>query len=76
MLVVHDFLFDEDRGGPTLPALWFLQYLGYQRDCSSFTGSQIESLLASHGFVDTTSGELIPEVTGVIVGTKPGEPAP
>lgn len=72
MVIIHDFLLDEDRAGPTLAALWFLQYLGYQRACSSFTGGDIERLLSRRGFVDVSSGSLIPEVTGAIVGHKPG----
>ena len=32
LLVVHDFLLDDDRPGPATTALWFLQYLAWQPD--------------------------------------------
>lgn len=71
MLVIHDFMLDEDRGGPTLAALWFLQYLAYRSDCVSFTAPQIETLLSERGFVDIAHAPLIPEVTSVVTGYKP-----
>jgi precorrin-6B methylase 2 len=72
VLVVHDFMLDEDRGGPTLAALWFLQYLAYRSECVSFTPSQIETLLSERGFVDIAHAPLIPEVTSVVTAHKPG----
>ena len=71
VLVIHDFMLDEDRGGPTLAALWFLQYLAYRSDCVSFTTPQIEKLLSERRFVDIAHTPLIPEVTSVVTAYKP-----
>ena len=71
LLIIHDFMLDEDRSGPTLAALWFLQYLAYRADCASFTASEIGRLLSERGFVDVTTAGLIHEVTSVVTGHKP-----
>ena len=71
VLVIQDFMLDEDRGGPTLAALWFLQYLAYRTDCLSFTPLKIETLLSERGLVDITHAPLIPEVTGVVTAYNP-----
>lgn len=67
LLIVHDFMLDDDRGGPALAALWFLQYIAYRPDAESFSAADLAGRLRGHGFADPTVEVLIPEITKVIV---------
>ncbi len=67
MLIVHDFMLDDDRPGPAPAALWFLQYLAYRPDAVSFSAGTLVDRLRGHGFTPTSTEVLIPEITKVIV---------
>jgi 2-hydroxy-4-(methylsulfanyl)butanoate S-methyltransferase len=70
LLVVHDFLLDDDAAGPATSALWFLQYLAWQPDARSFTGAELAARLHSAGFAPGAAAELIPETTKVVLARK------
>jgi len=70
LLIVHDFMLDDDRSGPALAALWFLQYVAYRRDGESFTADELAARLGSHGFTDPSRDVLIPEITKVLLCGK------
>lgn len=70
LLVVHDFMLDDDRPGPALAALWFLQYVAYRHDGVSFCARDLGARLAVHGFATPTCEVLIPEITKVVVSRK------
>ena len=71
-LLIHDFMLDDDERGPTLAALWFLQYLSGRIDGISFSAATLAAELARHGFHGIADQVLIPEITKLIVCTKPG----
>ena len=71
-LIVHDFMLDDDRGGPMPAAMFFLFYLSLRTDPVSFTAADIKRHCAAAGFVDITDAVLIPEITKTVVARKPG----
>jgi ubiquinone/menaquinone biosynthesis C-methylase UbiE len=73
LLVVHDFVLDDDQRGPVTTALWFLQYLAWQPDAVSFTAAELGDRLRRTGFTPTTATVLIPETTKVILARKVDE---
>ncbi len=70
LLVVHDFVLDDDGPGPAAAALWFLQYLAYRNDAVSFTGAELAGRLRGAGFVPEPADVLIPEITRVVTARK------
>lgn len=70
LLVVHDFMLDDDGPGPALAALWFLQYVAYSRDGVSFSAGDLGAWLGNHGFSTPTCDVLIPEITKVVLSRK------
>ena len=74
LLVVHDFMLDDDQPGPVATALWFLQYLAWRPGACSFTGAELAARLAAAGFAPTPAAEVVPETTKVILATKGAGP--
>jgi len=70
-LVLHDFMLAADGDGPREAALWFLYYVVQRADSVSFSAGDLEKIVASRGFVDINSDELIPEITGLVLARKP-----
>jgi ubiquinone/menaquinone biosynthesis C-methylase UbiE len=70
LLVVHDFVLDDDEPGPQFAALWFLQYLAYHPRGVSFSAVELGHRLRAHGFADPSVEVLIPEITKVILSRK------
>ncbi len=70
LLVVHDFMLDDDGAGPAATALWFLQYLAWRPDAWSFTGAELGALLARAGFAPTPAAEVVPETTKVVLARR------
>jgi ubiquinone/menaquinone biosynthesis C-methylase UbiE len=70
LLVVHDFMLDEDEAGPALAALWFLQYVAYRSDGVSFSARSLAARLVDAGFAASDGEALIPEITKVILARK------
>ena len=56
LLVVHDFMLDDEGAGPTATALWFLQYLAWQPDAWAFTGAELGERLGRAGFTPRAGG--------------------
>lgn len=72
MLVVHDFMLDEARAGPSSAALFFLSYLAVQPDAVSFTAGELTQIVEAQGFEKIASEVMIPEITAVVTAHKPG----
>jgi ubiquinone/menaquinone biosynthesis C-methylase UbiE len=70
-LIVHDFMLDETRSGPSSAALFFLSYLPLQPDAVSFTEAEMTDMVKAAGYVDITQAVMIPEITSMIVARKP-----
>ena len=70
LLVVHDFMLDDDGPGPALAALWFLQYVAYRGDAVSFSARDLGARLAAHGFMAPSCRPLIPDITKVLVSRR------
>jgi hypothetical protein len=71
LLIVHDFMLDDDEQGPALAAQWFLLGLALQPDAGSFSAATLSVLVAEQGFTGVSSQTLIPQITKVVVGSKP-----
>ncbi len=72
LLLVHDFMLDDDRLGPDLAALWFLQYLAERVDSSSFTAAELRDRLQHLGYRDVTDEVLIPDITKLVTARWDG----
>lgn len=70
LLVVHDFMLDDDRPGPVLAALWFLQYVAYRADGVSFSAADLADRLRDHGFAPSSCEVLIPGITKVATSRR------
>lgn len=73
--LVHDFIVDDDRSGPTLAALWQLQHLAFTPAAKSMTPTWLEGLMAGVGFVDIATHVLIPGMTKLMHARKAAEEA-
>lgn len=70
LLVVHDFMLDDDQPGPVATSLWFLQYLAWRPDALSFTTAELADWLRRAGFAPAPATVLIPETTKVMLARK------
>ncbi|MEM7775273.1 MAG: methyltransferase [Pseudomonadota bacterium] len=71
VVMIHDFMVDTNRKGPTLAALWQLQHLAFTPDAQSISTGWLEKALRDVGFDVVHSDDLIPSMTKLIVGKKP-----
>lgn len=70
LLVIHDFVLDDDGAGPALAAQWNLVTLLGNPRAISLTPSYLEDLARDAGFATVEARELIPEVTSLILCGK------
>ena len=61
---------NQSTTGPVAAALWFLQYLAYQPDATSFSAAELCGRLCRAGFDPQPGTALIPGVTTVILARK------
>lgn len=71
LLLIHDFMVDDDRTGPRNAALWFMTFL-FDPEAISFTPSELLEYTEDAGFVDASVQELIPGITRLLIARKPG----
>lgn len=71
LVLVHDFMVDDDRRGPPLTALWALQHVTYTPDAVSLTPGFVTRRLQEIGFVDVAAHEFIPGMTRLVQARKP-----
>ncbi|MBW4982137.1 class I SAM-dependent methyltransferase [Mameliella sp. CS4] len=71
VVLVHDFIVNEDRTGPGLAALWQLQHTAFTPEARSLDAGWLEGALAAAGFQDVSVGAMIPEMTMLAQGKKP-----
>lgn len=71
VVMIHDFMIEKDRRGPTLAALWQLQHMAFTPEAQSISTFWLSDVLRETGFVVESEGDLIPGMTKLIVGRKP-----
>lgn len=71
VVMVHDFMVDRNRRGPTLAALWQLQHMAFTPDAQSISTAWLSERLAGKGFEIEMADDLIPGMTKLVVGRKP-----
>jgi predicted O-methyltransferase YrrM len=70
MLVVHDFMVDDDQSGPPDAALWFLTCMFNAPDGVVLTPQRIEQRIEAAGFAEVRIEPLIPDLTRFAVAVK------
>jgi len=71
LLILHDFMLDDDEQGPDLAAHWFLLNLALNAGTVSFTPAELSRRLEPAGFVDVTAREHIHDITKLVLAHKP-----
>ena len=71
--IVHDFMVEDDRSGPTLAALWQLQHMAFTPAAKSITPVWVSGVMEGAGFTGARTEELIPAMTKVVMARKPEE---
>lgn len=66
LLLLHDFMLDDDRMGPELAALWFVQYLAERVDSISFSAADLRRRLDEIGFGAVRDEVLIPQISKLV----------
>jgi len=72
LLIVHDFMVEDDGTGPTSAALWLLTSLLIDPDAELLAPGSLSKHIAKAGFADVRHQEVIPTITRMIAATKPG----
>jgi hypothetical protein len=70
-LLLHDFMVDDDRTGPTTAALWLLCGLLNDPDAALLTPGVLSELVVTAGFEAIQVHEVIPTITRLVTATKP-----
>lgn len=70
LLMIHDFMLDDDRTGPTYAALWFTVFIS-NPEAISFTSTWLTEVTVEKGFGEIEVGDLIPGFTKLLAVRKP-----
>ena len=70
-VLIHDFMVDDDRSGPPLPALWAFQHVAFTPGATGLTPGFVTGLLRDCGFEDLSVGPFVPGMTRLVRGRKP-----
>jgi predicted O-methyltransferase YrrM len=70
LLLIHDFMENNDLTGPTLAALWRLQHLVFSPDTMSLSMERLKERLEKTGFSVLGGDTLIPGMTRYVVAEK------
>lgn len=71
LLIVHDFMVNDDGTGPTSAALWQLCGLLIDPDAELLAPASLSRHVAKAGFDDVQDREVIPTITRMITAVKP-----
>lgn len=72
MVLVHDFMVDDDRSGPMLPALWAFQHVAFTPGAIGLTPGLVKEALHESGFEDLSVDPFVPGMTRLVRGHKSG----
>lgn len=70
-IMIHDFMVEDDRTGPSMAALWALQHMVFTPHAVSLTPSWTVGLVQGVGFQDVQVSDLIGGMTKAVIGRKP-----
>lgn len=70
-LIWIDYMLDDDRGGPLVPAMIELSQCFWVGDGRVYTGAEIRQMMAEVGFIDLAVDDFVPGQLGRVVGHKP-----
>ncbi len=70
LLLLHDFMVEDDRTGPTTAALWFTVFIS-NPDAISLTPGWLSEVVTEQGFAVEEVRDLIPSITKLLVAKKP-----
>ncbi len=71
LLILHDFIVNQQKTGPTLAALWCLPMLLGNPEAVAITPELLIGLLKEQGFVELSAREMLPDITSIILSKKP-----
>lgn len=71
LLILHDFMVNQQKTGPTLAALWCLPMLLGNPRAVALTPELLIGLLKARGFVELSAREMLPDITSLILSHKP-----
>jgi cyclopropane fatty-acyl-phospholipid synthase-like methyltransferase len=69
-LLIHDYLLDDSRTGPLIPALLALHLTLVSDDGQVYSGQELKTLLAAAGFADITVQPFLPGHSGLVTARK------
>jgi SAM-dependent methyltransferase len=69
-VLIHDFMVDDDRNGPELPALWAFQHAAFTPGAIGLTPGFVTGLLQEFGFGDLSVDPFVPGMTRLVRGRK------
>jgi 2-hydroxy-4-(methylsulfanyl)butanoate S-methyltransferase len=70
-MLIHDFMLDDAEDGPSLAALWFLQYVSGRLDGVSFSAAKLSTYTKDAGFIEFSDQVVIHDITKLVVCTRP-----
>ena len=70
-LIVHDFMVEDDRGGPASAALWLLAAIVMDPEAPSLTPGSVTTVMTRHGLTEVAVQDVIPGITKAVIGRKP-----
>jgi ubiquinone/menaquinone biosynthesis C-methylase UbiE len=70
ILILHDFMVEDDRTGPPMAALWQLQHMAFTPEALSVTPGWLNERLKEAGFLDIRKDEVVPGMTKAIFAYK------
>ena len=71
IVLVHDFMVDDDRTGPPLTAIWALQHATFTPGAVSLTPGFVTGLLEKIGFAEASIADFVPGMTRLVHARKP-----
>jgi hypothetical protein len=71
MLLLHDFMVEDDGAGPSTAALWLVNALLIDPDVARLSPRFLGDRARAHGFGDVRDVEVIPGITRALIAARP-----
>ncbi len=69
-ILIHDFIVEADRTGPSLAALWQLQHTAFTPEARSLDAGWLTDTLSDGGFTEVSIATMIPQMTMLAQAVK------